>query len=204
MTRRMKMEWSILYQTAALIIMAAFYSCYMLKALRMRRRGIRTDQLGRGKAGKSKMIEIALKTVTFLVPTAEIVSIALNPHTESEAIRIGGIILSAAGTVVFIISVVTMRDSWRAGISKDDKTELVTDGIYRYSRNPAFLGFDLLYAGILLMFFNWPLLAVSALAMFLFHIQIVNVEEPFLQETFKEAYLDYKRTTGRYLGKKKF
>lgn len=28
---------------------------------------------------------------------------------------------------------------------KTDKTELITNGIYQISRNPAFLGFDLLY-----------------------------------------------------------
>ena len=43
-----------------------------------------------------------------------------------------------------------MRDFWRAGISETDKTELVTEGIYQISRNPAFLGFDVLYFGILL------------------------------------------------------
>ena len=43
-----------------------------------------------------------------------------------------------------------MRDSWRAGISETDKTELVTEGIYQISRNPAFLRFDLLHIGILL------------------------------------------------------
>lgn len=43
-----------------------------------------------------------------------------------------------------------MRDSWRAGISETDKTELVTEGIYQISRNSAFLGFDLLYIAILL------------------------------------------------------
>lgn len=43
-----------------------------------------------------------------------------------------------------------MRDSWSAGISETDKTELVTEGIYQFSRNPAFLEFNLLYIGILL------------------------------------------------------
>lgn len=196
------MRQDILYQAAAIIIMAAFYGCYLVKALCLRRKGIRSDQLGRGKDGKRKIIEIALKTVTFLVPAVELVSIALNRHLEPAAFRIGGMIFSAVGAVVFIVSVVTMRDNWRAGVSEKEKTELVTDGIYRYSRNPAFLGFDLLYVGILLMFFSWPLLAVSALAMLLFHIQIVYVEEPFLQETFAEAYSDYKRMIGRYLGRK--
>lgn len=43
-----------------------------------------------------------------------------------------------------------MRDSWRAGISETDKTELVTGGIYQFSCNPAFFEFNLLYIGILL------------------------------------------------------
>ncbi len=33
----------------------------------------------------------------------------------------------------------TMKNNWRAGVSHTDKTELVTDGIYQISRNPAFL-----------------------------------------------------------------
>ena len=49
------------------------------------------------------------------------------------------------GDIVLVISVLTMKDSWRAGVSETDKTELVTDGIYQISRNPAFGGFDLVY-----------------------------------------------------------
>lgn len=35
---------------------------------------------------------------------------------------------------IFLLSVLCMKDSWRAGIPDKDKTELVTGGIYRYSR----------------------------------------------------------------------
>lgn len=48
---------------------------------------------------------------------------------------------------------IKMTAQSRKGI-KTDQTELVTNGIYRFSRNPAFLGFDLVYIGILLMFFS--------------------------------------------------
>lgn len=47
-----------------------------------------------------------------------------------------------------------MRDSWRASIPKKSQTKLVISGIYKFSRNPAFLGFDLQYTGVLLLYFN--------------------------------------------------
>lgn len=95
------------------------------------------------------------------------------------------------------------RDSWRAGVSKTDKTELVTNGIYQFSRNPAFLGFDLLYIGTLLMFFNWILCILTVFAVTMYHLQIVNVEEDFLLATFGNEYLQYKKKVCRYIGRKR-
>jgi len=65
-----------------------------------------------------------------------------------------GLFFGIVGDIIFAVAVVTMRDSWRAGLARDDMTKMVSDGIYKYSRNPAFLGFDLVYIGIILMFFN--------------------------------------------------
>jgi len=111
-------------------------------------------------------------------------------------------VLAIIGVVVFIVSVLMMRDSWRAGVAENDKTELVTDGIYQYSRNPAFLGFDLVYIGILLMFYNTVLFEITLLVILLLHMQIVNVEEDFLIATFGQEYVDYKKKVRRYLGRK--
>ncbi len=87
-------------------------------------------------------------------------------------------------------------------VSKAEKTELVTGGIYQISRNPAFLGFDLVYIGMVMMFFNWGLLVTSIFAVVMLHLQIVNVEEDFLMEVFGEEYLEYKEKVCRYLGRK--
>lgn len=64
------------------------------------------------------------------------------------------------GDMIFLVSVLCMKDSWRAGIPDKDRTKLVTTGIYRYSRNPAFLGFDFMYVGLLLMYFNLSMFVV--------------------------------------------
>lgn len=191
------------FQVAGIAIMLVFYGCYFIKMISQHKKGIKTDQIGKGKVGFVKFVEITMKIVTYLVPAVEIVSIILNTSFFAVPVRIVGVLVAVVGVVVFIISVLTMRDSWRAGVSKTDKTELVTKGIYKISRNPAFLGFDLMYLGILLMFFNLVLFEVSLFAMLMFHLQIVNVEEEFLLEAFGDEYLRYKKKVCRYIGRKR-
>lgn len=191
------------FQAAGIAIMLAFYGCYFIKMISQHKKGIKTDQIGKGKVGFVKFVEITMKIVTYLVPAVEIVSIILNTSFFAVPVRIVGVLVAVVGVAVFIISVLTMRDSWRAGVSKTDKTELVTKGIYKISRNPAFLGFDLMYLGILLMFFNLVLFEVSLFAMLMFHLQIVNVEEEFLLKAFGDEYLRYKKKVCRYIGRKR-
>lgn len=191
------------FQAAGIAIMLAFYGCYFIKMISQHKKGIKTDQIGKGKVGFVKFVEITMKVFTYLVPAVEIVSIILNTSFFAVPVRIVGVLVAVVGVAVFIISVLTMRDSWRAGVSKTDKTELVTKGIYKISRNPAFLGFDLMYLGILLMFFNLVLFEVSLFAMLIFHLQIVNVEEEFLLEAFGDEYLRYKKKVCRYIGRKR-
>ena len=166
-----------------------------------KKKGIQTDQIGKGKTGRPKAIELIMKVATIFVPLTEMLSIYTNYSILSGMLRYARSVIATAGDIVFVISVLTMKDSWRAGVSETDKTELVTDGIYQISRKPAFLGFDLVYIGILLMFFNWISLIVSAFAILMFHLQIVYVEEVFLEEAVGDGYIRYKEKVYRYLGK---
>ena len=181
----------------------AFYGCYFLKMFHQKRQGIQTDQIGKDKIGFVKFVEITMKIAAILVFIAGLVSIFLETGNSLTAIRIIGAITSVGGTVIFIVELWTMRDSWRAGVSKTDKTELITNGIYHISRNPAFLGFDLLYIGTLLMFFNWILCFLTVFAVTMYHLQIVNVEEDFLLATFGNEYLKYKKKVCRYIGRRR-
>lgn len=192
----------MIFQITAIVILLIFYGCYFGKMISQKKKGIQTDQIGKGKKGFVKFIEITMKIATISVPVTEVVSIILNTSELPTVARYIGVVIALIGDAVFISSVLTMKDSWRAGVSKTDKTELIIDGIYKISRNPAFLGFDLVYIGIVLMFFNWILFAISAFAMLMFHLQIVNVEEDFLLGTFGEEYLNYKNKVNRYLGRK--
>lgn len=191
------------FQIAAISILTVFYGCYFWKMIFQKRRGIQTDQLGRGKAGFVKYVEITVKFAAILVLAAELVSIFAGTAPASVPIRIAGAAVSTAGTVLLIASVLTMGDSWRAGVPETGETELVTKGIYQISRNPAFLGFDLLYIGILLMFFNWVLWGITVFAVLMYHLQVVNVEEEFLLAAFGDRYLEYRKKVCRYIGRRR-
>lgn len=185
-----------------IVILAVFYGVYIVKMILQRRKGIRTDQIARGKPrGRLFWTELTMKIATYLAVAAEVISIfAVEPVLPRAAVLCGAA-LGLAGDLVFAAAVVTMRDSWRAGIAEQDKTELITQGIYQISRNPAFLGFDYVYIGLALMFFNLPLLACSLFAVVMLHLQILQ-EEQYLEQAFGGAYVRYREKVHRYLGRR--
>ncbi len=192
----------MIFKIVTLGLMAAFYICYFAKMMSQSKQGISTDQLGKGKTGFVKFIEVALKISTYVLLIIQLISILWYIGNAPIILRIIGSVITAVGVLTFIISVVQMKDNWRAGVQREEKTNLVTAGIYSISRNPAFLGFDLMYIGILFTFFNWYLCFATSFAVVFFHLQIVNVEEEFLIEAFGDEYLKYKAKVCRYLGRK--
>ena len=50
-------------------LMAVFYICYFAKLISQKKQGIKTDQLGKGKEGFVKFIEVALKIITLIRET---------------------------------------------------------------------------------------------------------------------------------------
>lgn len=191
----------MLYRIMAGVIMALFYGCYFLKMWFQRRKGIRTDQMGRGKKGLARLVELSLKCSANLIGLVQLGSILMDANGAPDWLRILGCIVGLGGAVVFAIGATRMGDSWRAGVSEEEQTELVTSGIFCYSRNPAFLGFDLMYLGMSCLYFNLPLAALSLVGAVLLHLQIVYVEEPYLRKAFGEAYRNYEAQVGRYLGR---
>ena len=122
-------------------------------------------------------------------------------HLPANA-RFTGFCVGILGDLIFLLSVLCMKDSWRAGIPDGGRTKLVTDGVYRYSRNPAFLGFDLMYIGIFLMYCNLLTGMFTVFAIVMLHLQILQ-EERYLTAAFGAEYLDYRHQVLRYLGRRK-
>ena len=194
------LEVSLPYRLLALSVLAVFYGIYLAKQWMQKRRGIQTMQIGRGKDAQTHTVETLMGIATVGIIPAQLLSIAFGwSHLPANA-RFSGFCVGMLGDLIFLISVLCMKDSWRAGIPDRDRTELVTDGIYAFSRNPAFLGFDLQYIGVLLMFCNLLTAAFTVFAVSMLHFQILQ-EERYLTATFGAEYLKYRHQVLRYLGR---
>lgn len=192
-------EEKLSYTTLALMVLAIFYGIYFTKMLLQKRKGIRTHQIGRRKERELHRVETLMSIATFGIVVVQLGSIALGWNRMPANGRFTGFCIGILGDAIFLISVVCMKDSWRAGIPDQDKTKLVTDGIYQFSRNPAFLGFDLMYIGMFLLYCNVLTGIYTLFAMTMLHLQILQ-EEKFMAQTFGEDYLVYKKKVFRYLG----
>ena len=192
------------FQILTLTLLGVFYIAYLTKALMLKRRGITVNQLGKGDKPKGALIiELFLRVATLVGAVIQFSS-ALFPKDVwtlalPSAVQIAGLVLIVVGVLFFVIAMFTMRDNWRAGFVNNQNTSLVTSGIYRISRNPAFVGFDLLYIGCAAVFPNILNIAIALMAVVLFHFQILG-EEKYCAESFGEQYMIYKSKTMRYLG----
>lgn len=194
-------EEKLSYTILALIVLAIFYGIYFTKMLLQKRKGIRTHQIGRRKERELHRVETLMSIATFGIVVVQLGSIALGWNRMPANGRFTGFCIGILGDAIFLISVVCMKDSWRAGIPDQDKTKLITDGIYQFSRNPAFLGFDLMYIGMFLLYCNVLTGIYTLFAMTMLHLQILQ-EEKFMEQTFGEDYLAYKKRVFRYLGRR--
>ena len=163
---------------------------------------IRTRQIGQRKEKSIHTVELLMSMATLGVVIAQLVSIAFGWSCLAANARFTGFCIGILGDLIFLLSVLCMKDSWRAGIPDKDRTELVTNGIYAFSRNPAFLGFDLQYIGVLLMYCNLLTGMFTVFAIVMLHRQILQ-EERYLTAEFGKEYLNYRHRVFRYLGRRK-
>ncbi|MDD3882599.1 MAG: isoprenylcysteine carboxylmethyltransferase family protein [Eubacteriales bacterium] len=191
----------MLYQVLAIVVLAVFYAIYFTKMLLQKKRGIQTHQIGKRKEKNIHTVEMLMSIATLGAPIVQVLSILFNWSWLPDSARFTGFCVGAIGDVIFLMAVITMKNSWRAGIPQNDKTELVQDGIYRWSRNPAFLGFDFMYVGVCLMFCNPANIVFSLFAIIMLHLQILQ-EEKYLTATFGAPYAEYRNQVFRYAGRR--
>src|SRR5262249_29874555 len=81
----------------------------------------------------------------------------------------------------------------------DPPQKLVSTGLYQYTRNPMYLGIDLLLLGEAVLFESWILLGYAILVGAGFHLFVIYYEEPTLARKFEVKYEVYRVRVPRWL-----
>ncbi len=81
----------------------------------------------------------------------------------------------------------------------DPPKELVVQGLYRFVRNPIYVGVSLVIIGESLLFESTRLFVYALLLLLVFHLFVVYYEEPTLRSKFGESYERYCKTVPRWM-----
>jgi protein-S-isoprenylcysteine O-methyltransferase Ste14 len=141
----------------------------------------------------SKLAMLLPWTAMFL----QSLGVNLSPLRVPPLLKWVSLVLWAFGFGLALAGRIGLGASFRVGCPKDETT-LRTDGIFRSSRNPIYLGLDVTFLAAALFTLN-PLVLVLGAGLAGVHHRIIIAEEECLRKTHGEAYAEYCRRVSRYL-----
>jgi protein-S-isoprenylcysteine O-methyltransferase Ste14 len=117
---------------------------------------------------------------------------------DTVPVDLFGFALGLLGLGICALAQVTMGHSWRVGIDAKRRSALVTKGIYRWIRNPTYLGLHVMNLGV---WFVWPTTMVAGYVLvFILVLEFqVRCEEEHLVKVHGASFKRYVGETWRYL-----
>ncbi len=105
----------------------------------------------------------------------------------------------SVGLLLLIGARVQFRHSDSEIMTFDKPRNLVTKGLFRFSRNPMYLGFLLLLLAMALYFNRWDALIAPAIFFLAAQYWYIPFEEEAAEEAFGDPYLQYKKKVRRWI-----
>ncbi len=102
------------------------------------------------------------------------------------------------GILITLTAQWQMRDEWRIGVDQNEKTALVTHGLYSRSRNPIYFGIFLYWIGLSGALPHPIILILGLVCWASIEVIVRRVEEPYLRSLHASDYEKYLEQTNRY------
>ena len=130
--------------------------------------------------------------------------LALGLLMDSDPLRFGpvsisGMVLAAGGVVLIGVALGLFRSSRTRPEPWQPASSLVNRGIYRFTRNPMYLGMAMFSLGIAMVFTSLAGAALALAALIIIDRAVVRREEAYLTRRFGQDYLVYKARVRRWL-----
>ena len=118
-------------------------------------------------------------------------------QTQIDGLRIPSFVLGGCALLLIIVSLLNLGKSTSLGVP-DETTEFKNRGLYRFSRNPMYLGFNLLTIASMLITGHPVITGLGIYSIVIYHF-IIKGEEKFLKQRFGDRYLEYLEKVRRYI-----
>lgn len=129
---------------------------------------------------------------------ALIAAAALAPASDTHR-TIPAAIIATVGAAIVVVAQVQMGRAWRVGVREGDAPLLISHGLFRYSRNPIFVGMMLVGLSAAMVSGTWW--SWSALAVFIASCAVqVRIEEAHLEASFGQSYREFRSSVPRWVG----
>jgi protein-S-isoprenylcysteine O-methyltransferase Ste14 len=192
--------------TLAIWMLIAFgvLAFFVRVAIQLRRTG-KTGLIGlRPGAGPVEWLAGILFTGGMAIAVASVVLVLRGTLDPVDALDVGalhvvGIVLAGTGGLAVFAAQLGMGESWRIGVSDEERTDLITGGWFSLVRNPIYTAMIVGWTGLAMMVPTWlGIAAVPVIALGL-ELQVQAVEEPYLLRTHGDEYRSYASRVGRFV-----
>jgi protein-S-isoprenylcysteine O-methyltransferase Ste14 len=152
----------------------------------------------------SKVVGVAMACQNAAVTTYALLYLVLDPRTlhvwvDTPLFRPRfGVALMALATLVVVVGQAQMGKSWRMCVDDAKRTELVTTGVFGFSRNPLYSASNLLLVGVLLLSPSPWTVSLLATGYLLVSLQ-TRLEEAHMLALHGKTYRAYAARVGRFV-----
>jgi protein-S-isoprenylcysteine O-methyltransferase Ste14 len=130
--------------------------------------------------------------VTVLVPYYLIHRRTDLMPTEWTIVHCIGLLTVLSGLIIMLYCVLQFAIEGKGTLSPADPTrQLVVNGLYKYSRNPMYLGVLIVLIGEFIFYQQIIQLIYLVIVFIVFYLFVVFFEEPRLRKDFPNEYLNY-------------
>jgi len=146
-----------------------------------------------GKAGDFQLNrrENIIMNVVFLPMVASWVYAVFVPLQLGTVWLISGLVIYLFGTVFTFTAIRNFATS--------PEDRVITKGLYRFTRNPTYVGMILMHVGVAIACSSWLLLLLAAVLLILLNA-VLPSEERYCLYRFGDEYQKYKNRTPRWIG----
>lgn len=136
---------------------------------------------------------------SFAFSVAALIAAAVLAPVSDTGWTITAAIIATVGAAIVMVAQVQMGRAWRVGVREGDAPLFISHGLFRYSRNPIFVGMMLVGLSAAMVSGTWW--SWSGVAVFIASCAVqVRIEEAHLEASFGQSYREFRSSVPRWVG----